>query len=442
MMHRATALLIVLCAFTLCAVTARVLATPVAAAAITDIDRIVAIVNSDVITETELEDRLSETRKQLTVERIKIPPDDVLKRQLLERMIVERIQLQLAAQAGVRVNDSDVEQAIQTVAARNNMTIDNLYKTLGREGLDANAYRARIRDQITIHQLLDREINSRVTVTDNEINNFLESTSTRAETEFEYNVSHIFIALPEAASSDHIQAAKKRAEDVRAEVAAGEDFAHAAVTYSQSPEALKGGALDWKKAAQLPELFVTALSGMRPGEISPVLRGPNGFHVLKLNDRRGGIAAQPVTQTHVRHILLKPSEIQSLDEARALLLQLRTRIERGEEFGALAKAHSEDPASAGNGGDLGWVEPRQLVPEFEKAMNALAPMQLSEPIRTSFGLHLVQVLERRDQAVSGERARTSVRSQIHARKADDRYEQWVRQLRDEAYVEYLLDETN
>lgn len=417
-------------------------AVPATAPVVLDIDRIVAVVNNDVITETELQDRMVDVRKQLQIERIKIPPDDVLKRQLLERMIIERIQLQLAAQAGVRINDTDLEQAIQTVAGRNNMSVDALYKALGREGLDQAAYRARMREQLTIHQLLDREINSRVTVTDNEINNFLENAKARTDSEFEYNVSHIFIALPESASSEHIQTAKKHAEEVRTLVAAGEDFAHAAVTHSQSAEALKGGSLEWKKAAQLPELFVAALNTMRPGDISPVLRGPNGFHVLRLNDQRGGIASQPVTQTRVRHILLKPSEIQSLDEARERLLQLRARIDAGEDFATLAKAQSEDTGSASNGGDLGWVERGQLVPEFEKAMSALAPKQLSEPVRTTFGVHLIQVLDRREQVASGERARNTVRSQIHARKADDRYEQWVRQLRDEAYVEYLLDEFN
>lgn len=418
-----------------------VTAAAVAPATIRDIDRIVAIVNNDVITHSELEDRLDETRKQLAGERIKAPAEDVLKRQLLERMIAERVQLQLAAQLGVRVSDADVDQAIQSVARRNNLTVDALLKTLGREGFDPAAYRARIREQVTIQQLLEREIASRVTVTETEIANFLEQSRARGGGEYEYNLSHIFVPIPEAASSEQIQAAKQRAEKVYAELKGGEDFARAAVTYSQGPDALKGGALDWKKSGQLPELFVSALNGLQPGDVSPVLRGPNGFHILKLNDRRGGEVGQAITQTRVRHILLRPSEIQSLDEARNALMQIRARIEAGEDFAEIARASSEDSASASQGGDLGWVEPKSLVPEFEKAMNALSPQQLSEPVRTPFGLHLIQVLERRQQTVSGERARNAARSQIHARKADDRYEQWVRQLRDEAYVEYLLDDS-
>ncbi|MFP5348949.1 MAG: peptidylprolyl isomerase [Gammaproteobacteria bacterium] len=432
---------IVILVSALCLVSLPTVAAVERTQAVRDIDRIVAIVNNDVITETELADRLEETRKQLAGERIKAPPEDVLKRQLLERMIVERVQLQLAAQLGVRVSDADVDQAINTVARRNNMSADALLQALARDGLDPAAYRARIRDQVTIQQLLEREIASRITVTESEIANFLEQSRARGGSGDEYNVSHIFVPIPEAATSEQIQAAKARAEKVHAEIKAGEDFARAAVTYSQSPDALKGGALDWKKPGQLPELFVSALKNLKPGDISPVLRGPNGFHILKLNDRRGDNATQTVIQTHVRHILLRPSEIQSLDEARAKLLALRERIEAGEDFAAIARATSEDSASASQGGDLGWVEPKSLVPEFEQAMNALSPRQLSEPVRTPFGLHLIQVLERREQAVGDERARNAARSQIHARKADDRYEQWLRQLRDEAYVEYLLDDT-
>lgn len=411
----------------------------VSPSAVTDLDRIVAIVNNDVITLTELEDRLVETRKQLAAERIAAPPEEVLRRQLLERMVIERVQLQLAAQLGIRVADSDIDRAMDEVARRNKMTTDELLKVLTREGLDPAAYRARLREQIAMQQLLDREVANQVSVSDSEISNFLQN-ARRSGSEFEYHLSHIFIALPEAASSEQIQAAKARAEKIHAEVKAGEDFARAAVTYSQADDALNGGSLDWRKSGQLPDLFVSALAKLTPGEVSPVLRGPNGFHILKLNDRRGGEATAAVTQTHVRHILLRPSEIQSLDDARAALRQLRTRIEAGEDFARVAREHSEDSASASQGGDLGWVEPKTLVPEFETAMNQLQPGQLSDIVRTPFGVHLIQVLDRRQQSGGDERARNEARRQIHARKAEDRYQQWLRQLRDEAYVEYLLEE--
>lgn len=408
-----------------------------------DIDRIVAVVNNDVITASELETRLSETKQQLAAQRIQLPPDDLLRRQLLERMIVDQVQLQLAAQTGVRITDQDVDQAVQSIANRNKMSVDNLYNTVQQQGMDRAGYREQIRNQVTLQQLVDREISSRISVSESEINNFVENALARAQRNDEYNLSHIFMALPESASPEQIQTVKARADDVYRQLKGGEDFARAAVTYSQGPDALKGGAIGWKTAGQLPELFVGVLDQLQPGGLSEVLRGPNGFHIVRLNDRRGSAAAdESVVETHVRHILLKPSEIQSLDEARKSLSRLRNRVANGEDFAALARSHSEDAVSATNGGDLGWVRPRQLVPDFERAMKALNPGDLSEPVQSPFGVHLIQVLDRRQQTVAGERARSVAREQIHGRKADDRYEQWVRQLRDEAYVEYLLEEAD
>lgn len=410
---------------------------------VADIDRIIAVVNNDVITANELDTRMAETKQQLAAQQIKLPPDDVLRKQLLERLVIEQIQVQLAAQTGIRVTDQDVEQAIRTIATRNNMTVDALYETVRRQGFDRVSYHQQIRNQIAIQQLVEREVTSQVSVSESEVSNFLENRQALAQGDSEYNLSHIYIPLPESATPDQIAATKTRADDVQRKVKAGDDFARAAVTYSQGPDALKGGAIGWKSAGQLPELFVTTLAKLRPGEVSEVLRGPNGFHILLLNDRRGGATAEEAVQeTHARHILLRPSEIQSLDDARNALMQLRRRVSEGEDFAALARAFSEDTVSATNGGDLGWVRPKQLVLPFEQAMNALEPGQLSEPIRTPFGWHLIQVLERRQQTVVGEHARTTARDQIHARKADDRYEQWMRQLRDEAYVEYLLEEND
>ncbi|MBI3547089.1 MAG: peptidylprolyl isomerase [Gammaproteobacteria bacterium] len=406
----------------------------------TELDRVLVVVNDDVITETEVNSRLASTKKQLVLEKIKIPPDNVLKKQLLERMVLERLQLQLAAQSGIRVSESDVDQAIETIAQRNNMTVENFRKAMTQNGIDVAAHRQQIRDQILIQQLLEREISNRVLVTDSEVSNFLDNRENRADMDVAYHLFHILVGIPESASPEAIQAAKKRADDIRQQLQQGADFQQIAVSYSQGVDALKGGDLGWKKAGELPELFLTPLKNMAPGEVSEALRGPNGFHILKLSEKRGGGENASVTQTHVRHILLRPSEIQSLDEARQKLINLRERIDNGEDFAALARAHSEDPGSAAIGGDLGWVNPGQMVPEFEKAMKNLKPNQLSEPIRTSFGVHLIQVLERRDHDVSEERLHAAARQQIHARKADERYEQWARQLRDEAFVEYLVED--
>ncbi len=404
------------------------------------IDRILVIVNDDVITETELANRLLETKKQLDLEKIKTPPDDILRKQLLDRMVLERLQLQLAVQTGIRVGESDVDQAIETIARRNNLSEENFLKALAKSGMDVDAFRAQTRDQLTIQHLLEREINNRVNVTDSEVSHFLENPQSRADMDVTYNLSHILIGIPESASPEAIQAAKKRADDILRQLKAGADFEQIAVSYSQGADALKGGSLGWKKPGELPELFLGALNSMSPGGISEILRSPNGFHILKLNDKRGAAQAEAVTQTHVRHILLRTSEIQSLEDARQKLLNLRERVENGDDFAALARAHSEDTGSAANGGDLGWVNPGMMVPEFEKAMNALKPNQLSQPVRTSFGLHLIQVLDRRTHDITQERMEAAARQQIHARKADERYEQWARQLRDEAFVEYLVSE--
>ncbi|MBI5782813.1 MAG: peptidylprolyl isomerase [Gammaproteobacteria bacterium] len=407
-----------------------------------DIDRIVVIVNDDVITDSELNQRLRETRKQLELEKISAPQDAVLKKQLLERMVLERLQIQLAAQTGIRISESDVDRAFETMARRNNLNAEEFRKALNQKGMDITAYRNQLRDQLTIQQLLEREINNRVTVTDNEVDNFLENPQSRADMGMSYQLSHILIGIPESASPEAIQAARKRAEDVHRQLAGGANFEQTAVSHSQGADALKGGNLGWKKAGELPELFLSVLKNMSAGGISDILRSPNGFHILKLNSMRGDTQAEAVTQTHVRHILLKPSEILSPEDARNKLLALRERIENGEDFAALARAHSEDTGSAASGGDLGWTNPGQMVPEFEKAMNALKPDQLSQPVHSPFGLHLIQVLGRRSHDMTQERVLAAARQQIHARKADERYEQWARQLRNEAFVEYLLEDVN
>lgn len=406
------------------------------------VDRILVVVNDDVITETEVTNRLAETKKQLTAEKIKIPPDNVLKKQLLERMVLERLQLQLAAQTGIRISESDIDQAVESIARRNNMSVENFHKAMTQSGVNIAAHRAQVRDQMIIQQLLEREIGNRVIVTDNEVSAFLENRESRVGMDVSYNISHILIGIPESASPEAIQAAKKRAEEIHRQLKQGGDFEQVAVSFSQGSDALKGGNLGWRKAGELPELFLSSLKGLAPGHISDIIRGPNGFHIVKLIDKRGDSQSNEVMQVHVRHILLRPSEIQSLDDAKNKLLTLRERIENGEDFAALASAHSEDTGSAVNGGDLGWTNPGQMVPEFEKAMHALKPNQLSQPVKSSFGLHLIQVLEHRRHDMSQERLAANARSQIHARKADERYEQWARQLRDEAFVEYLTEDAN
>lgn len=406
------------------------------------LDRVLVVVNDDVVTESELSRRIAETKNQLRLEKIAPPPDDALRRQILDHLVFEHIQLQLATQTGIRVSEADVDRAIEGIARENKMSIEEFRKLLQREGLNPAAHRATVRNQLIIRQLQEREILNRVSVTDAEVDGFLENQESRASVNQEFNLSHIFIGVPESASPEAIAKAKERAEALLQKLRQGGDFEQAAIANSQGAEALTGGHLGWKSAGQLPELFLAALKNMAVGSVSEALRSPNGFHILRLNDRRGGTQTARVQQTHTRHILLRPSEVQSLEEARLKLANLRERIANGEDFAGLARAHSEDAATAASGGDLGWVNPGQLVPDFEKAMNALKPGEVSAPVQSPFGLHLIQVQERRDHDVTQDKLRGEARRQIHARKADERYEQWARQLRDEAFVEYLPDETN
>jgi peptidyl-prolyl cis-trans isomerase SurA len=410
----------------------------------TALDRIAAVVNDEVITESEFRARLAEVKKQLAAQRIPAPPEPRLRQQVLERMVGETLQLQVARRQGIKVNDAQLDQAIANIARKNNLTPEALYQSLRRQGLDPARYRAQIRNQVAIQQLLEREVHNRVIVTDGEVEAFLARSEAQSAAAAEYNLSHILITLPESASSELIQEARERAERVWRELRQGADFRQLALAHSQGQTALEGGDLGWKKPGQLPALFVEAVKKLQPGEVSEVLRSPNGFHILKLNGRKGQPAAKahPVTQTHVRHILVRLSEVVTAEEAGRRIQQLRARIEQGEDFATLARAHSEDPGTAGSGGDLGWLSPGQTAPEFEKAAAALKPGALSGPVRTAYGFHLIQVLERRARDSGEERSQASAREQIHARKADERYEQWLRQLRDESYVEYRLDSAN
>ena len=318
------------------------------------------------------------------------------------------------------------------------MPLPELYKTMAKEGLSEAALREQIRQQIIIQQLVEREIGNRISVSESELENFRASSENR-DGGTEYNISHILISVPESATPEILQQTRQRAEALLQTLRNGAAFDQAAIANSQGQNALEGGNLGWKKPGQLPALFASALKTMQLGEVSDVLRSPSGFHLLKLVDKRGGKKTQAITQTRARHILLRTNEIVTTDDARRRLEKLRQRIENGDNFAELAKSHSEDPGSAVSVGDLGWVNPGQTVPEFERAMDALKPNEISTPVQTSYGFHLIQVLERRQQDVTRERDQADARQQIHARKTDERYEQWVRQLRDEAYIDYRVD---
>jgi peptidyl-prolyl cis-trans isomerase SurA len=402
------------------------------------VDRIVAVVNKDVITASELAERTAFAERQLRRENIALPERALLERQMLERLVLEKAQLQLAADSGLRVDELQLDRAVQRIAEGNKATLAEFRSRLEGEGVAFDKFRADVRQQILLTRLREREVDDRVQVSDSEIDIFLEVNRATAGA-VEYNAAHVLVRIPEQAAPERIEQARARAEKARADAMAGGDFARLAASTSDAADALQGGSLGWRASSRLPELFADALKTMQPGDVSGVLRSPAGFHVLKLLERRGAGLAAPVTQTRARHILVKTSEVVSEADALRRLAGLRQRIAGGTDFAELARLNSED-GTAARGGELGWVHPGDTVPEFERAMNALKPGELSEPVRTPFGFHLIEVLERRTADLSTERQRLQARQALRERKAEEAYQEWLRQLRDRTYVEMRLEE--
>lgn len=403
------------------------------------IDRIVAVVNNGVITEFELRNRVDQVLRQMAGQKTQPPPRRVIEKQMLERMITEKALLQIAEDTNIRVDGPQLDRAIANIAQRNKLDPDAFRKAVEAEGTNFDTFREQIRTEIIVGRLRDREVESRVMVTDAEIDNYLASSARDASQQEEYNLGHILVLAPEGASPEKLAELRAKAEKALAELKAGVNFAQVSAAYSDAQNALQGGSLGWRSQAQLPGLFIDSVKPLKIGELSGIIRSPNGFHILKLLDKRGKDIQLIVSQTHARHILVKTNEVVIDADARTRLFQLKERIENGTPFDELAKLHSDD-LSASKGGDLGWLNPGDTVPDFERAMDALQPSQVSEPVRSPFGWHLIQVLERRDQDVSQERKRLEARRAIRARKAEEAFDDWVRQARDRAYVEYRLEE--
>jgi len=398
------------------------------------IDRIVAVVNNDIITQHELNERIRVVKNQLEGQKIQLPPQDVLEKQLLERMINERVQLQFASETGIRVDDGALDQAIARIAEGNRMPLDQLRQALEKDGVSFTKFREDIRNEITLSRVKEREADNKVVVTENELESYFANQAQKGN-DTEFNLGHILIQVPEQASAEQIQVRKKRAEQALAELNKGSDFGLVSASFSDAANALQGGELGWRPASRLPQLFTEALNKLQPGDVSPLLRSPNGFHLLKLYDKRGRDAVLVVTQTHARHILVKTNEVLSAADARHRLTELKERLDNGANFADLARLHSED-GSASKGGDLGWLSPGDTVPDFENAMIKLPINVVSPPIQTQFGWHLIEVLERRKEDVTQEKQKLRAKLEIRERKADEAYQEFVRQLRDRAYVEY------
>jgi peptidyl-prolyl cis-trans isomerase SurA len=404
------------------------------------VDRIVAVVNKDVITQRDLNERVSLVVSQLNRQKTPLPPQEVLERQVLERMITDRVQVQFALETGLRVDDLQVDRTVAMIAEQNRMSVADFRRALEREGVPFDKFREDIRQEVMVSRLREREVDSKIQIGESEIDNFLEEVQS-APRSAEYNLAHILVRVPESATPDQIEARLKRAQEAASRARSGADFAQLAVSFSDAPDALSGGAMGWRAQDRLPEIFGTALAKMQPGDVSEVLRSPAGFHVLKLVDRRGGgSGAFVVEQTHVRHILVRVSEVVSEAEARRKIGLLRQRIVDGANFAEIARLNSDDTGSASRGGDLGWVVSGDLVPDFERAMKELKPNEVSQPVRTPFGLHVIQVLGRRTADVAVDRKRVEARKVLRDRRADEAYQEWLRQLRDRAYVEMRLEE--
>jgi peptidyl-prolyl cis-trans isomerase SurA len=403
------------------------------------VDRIVAVVGKEVVTLSELVERREFAERQLQRQGTPLPERALLERQILERLIVDKAQLQLARDGGIRVEEIQLDRAMERVAEQNRMTLPQFRQALEKDGVAFGRFREEVRQQIQMQRLREREVDDRIEVSDSEIDQFLADQKTTGSGRSEYNIVHVLVRLPEQASPEQIDAARKKADKVRADAAGGVDFAKLAASYSDAPDALQGGAMGWRAEDRLPELFAGAVKGMKTGEVSAVLRSPGGFHVIKLVDRRGTDDGEQVQQTRARHILIRTSEIVSEAEARRRLADLRERIVNGASFADMARVHSAD-GSASRGGELDWVLPGDTVPEFERAMNALKVGEVSEPVKSPFGWHLIQVQERRAAGLTLDRRRLQARQAIKERKADDAYQDWLRMLRDRTYVELRLED--
>ncbi|MGD9946289.1 MAG: peptidylprolyl isomerase [Burkholderiaceae bacterium] len=417
---------------------------PSPSSSVLSLDRIVAVVNSEAITSRELALRTEVARRQLRRQNIEIPPTDALEKQVLERMIIDRAQLQEARDLGIRIDEAQLDRATATLAQQNQLTVSQMRERVERDGTSFDRFREDLREEMIRQRLREREIDSKIQISEADVDAFIAAHAQAGnDADTELHIAQILLRLPEGATPDQIERQRARAEELEKQLQRGADFGRLAAAFSDAPEAMSGGSLGWRPLDRYPQLFVEAVAKLRPGQQAAILRSPAGFHLLKLIDRRSASAPQlsgaPVTQTHTRHILIRPNEVISEAEALRRLNEIKQRVEAGTgDFAELARQYSAD-GSAGRGGDLGWIYPGDTVPEFERAMDALQPGQLSAPVRTPFGLHLIQVVERRTDEASPDRVRQAARQALRERRIEETYEDWLRQLRDRTYVEYKLE---
>ncbi len=398
------------------------------------LDRIVAVVNDGVVLKSELDQQMDAVTKRLEEQKVTLPPQSVLQQQVLDRLILQEIQTQRAAHIGLSISDEQLNGALQEIAGRNKIPFDQLPTALAAQGIDYKQYREAMRKELTLSELRDRDVISHIVVTPHEIEQYLSRQDSAAAND-EFNISHILISLPAAASPQEIAKITAKADDIAARARKGEDFAQLAIANSSSQTALEGGHLGWRKGSQLPEFILQLVTKLKPGEIGGPVRTPSGFHIVKLDARRGGEKPVIVNQVHLRHILLKPNELDDDQTVRQKLLKIRQRILNGEDFAGIASTTSEDPGSAPDGGDLGWTSPGAFVPEFDKAIADLKINEISQPFKTRYGWHIVQLLGKRTYDSTADVRRQRAFAAIRESKADEETELWLQRLRDEAFVE-------
>ncbi|MYN43548.1 molecular chaperone SurA [Pseudoduganella sp. FT93W] len=407
------------------------------------IDSIVVVVNDDVITQRELNNRIKTVTGRMKAQNVALPDAADLRRQMLERMIVERAQLQMAKEMGVRVDDLQLDRAIARIAEAQKLSVQDLRNQMEKDGMPYAAFREEIREEIIMQRLREHEVDAKIQISDAEVDSFLAAEKAAAAEQFELNISQIMIRIPDNATAEVIAQRRARAEDVMRQLRTGADFAKMAGTYSDSSDALQGGVVGWRQPERLPPVFAEALVKLKPGQVTPIIKSVGAFHILKVSERRSLAEAQAVAavqQTHARHILIKVTPTMSAADAKRKLLELKERLDnKAAKFEDLARLVSND-GSASKGGDLGWLYPGDTMPEFEAAMNNLKIGEVSDPVETSFGIHLIEVLERKSDDVSKERERNNARQAIRERKMEEAAESWQREVRDRAYVEFRTED--
>ena len=399
------------------------------------LDTIVAIVDDDVIMASELERKIDQVTSEATQRGSRLPPRADLEKQILERLIMMNVQLQTADRIGIKVDDSMLNRAVSNIAAENNISLEKFRETIENEGYDFDQFREDIRDEITLTRLRQRQVDNRVFVSDREVKNYLATQSQQGNDIEEFRLQHILISVPDDADAKQKKEIKTKAKEILEKLQSGDDFATIASEVSDAGNAVEGGDMGWMEASKVPSLFSSALRELKKGELSELMKNDSGYHVIKITDKRSS-DIQMINQTHARHILIRTNELTSDKDAESRLQQLKERIEGGADFSELARSHSDDSASAVDGGNLGWTSPGNMVPKFEKQMDKLSDNEISQPFQTQFGWHIVQVLERRQHDGTEELTLARARAAVKKRKVEEERQSWLIRLRDEAYVEY------